>query len=56
MEVYVDDMLMKSLQCTDHVQHLSEAFDYLQKYRVRLNPENYTFGVASAKFLGYLVT
>ena len=29
MEVYVDDMLVTSLQCADHVQHLSEAFDRL---------------------------
>jgi len=29
VEVYVDDMLVKSLQCADHVQHLREAFDCL---------------------------
>ena len=56
MEVYVNDILMKSLQCIDHVQHLSEAFDRLRKYKVRLNLENCTFDVASEKFLGYLVT
>jgi len=39
MKVYVDDMLVKSLQYADHVQHLSEAFDRLQKYKVKLNPE-----------------
>jgi len=56
IEVYVDDMLVKRLQCADHVQHLSEVFDRLRKYEVRLNPEKCTFGVASRKFLGYLVT
>ena len=49
-------MLVKSLQCLDHVQHLSEAFDHLRKYKVRLNPEKCTFDVASEKFLGYVVT
>ena len=38
------------------MQHLSEAFDRLRKYKVKLNPEKCTFGVASEKFLGYLVT
>ena len=45
-------MLVKSLQCADHVQHLSEVFDHLRKYTVRLNPEKCTFGVASRKLLG----
>jgi len=56
MKVYVDDMLMKSRRSTDHAQHLSEALDRLQKYKVRLNPEKYTFGVAFGNILGYLVT
>jgi len=56
MEVYVDDMLVKSLQCADHVQHLSEAFDHLRKYRAMLNREKCTFGVASEKFLSYVAT
>ena len=56
MEVYVDDMLVKSVQRTNHLQHLSKAFDLLRQYEVMLNPEKCTFGVASGKFLGYLVT
>jgi hypothetical protein len=56
MEVYVDDMLVKSSQRMEHIQHLEEAFSLLRKYKIRLNPEKCTFGVASGKFLGYLVT
>ena len=56
MEVYVDDMLVKSVQRSDHLRHLNEAFDLLRKYQVKLNPEKCTFEVASGKFLGYLVT
>jgi len=56
MEVYVDDMLEKSVQCTDHLQHLDKAFDLLRQYNAKLNPEKCTFGVASGKFLGHLVT
>jgi len=56
MEVYTDDMLVKSVLRMDHIQHLGEAFNLLQKYRVKLNLEKCTFGVAFGKFLGYLVT
>ena len=49
MEVYVDDMLAKSVR-TDHLQHLGEAFDLMRKCKVKLNPEKCTFGVASEKF------
>jgi len=55
-EVYINDMLVKSFQCADHVQHLSEAFDHHWKYKVRLNLKKCTFRVASEKFLGYLNT
>ena len=56
MEVYVDDMLVKSVQHTDHLQHLDKAFDLLRQYKVKLNSEKCIFGVTSGKFLGYLVT
>ena len=48
--------MVKSVLCTDHLQHLDEAFDLLQKYKVKLNPEKCTFGIAPRKFLEYLVT
>jgi len=56
LEVYVNDMLIKSTQRTDHLQHLSKAFDLLRKYKINLNPEKCIFKVASEKFLGYVVT
>ncbi|XP_057251730.1 uncharacterized protein LOC130591816 [Beta vulgaris subsp. vulgaris] len=56
MEVYIDDMLIKSKQASDHVQHLSEAFDVLRRYGMKLNPTKCTFGVSAGKFLGYVVT
>jgi len=30
MEVYVDDILMKNVQCMEHFQHLDKAFDLLR--------------------------
>ena len=56
MEVYIDDMLVKSLREDDHVEHLEECFKVLNKYQMKLNPEKCSFGVSSGKFLGYLVT
>ncbi|CAA0832577.1 Unknown protein, partial [Striga hermonthica] len=56
MEVYVDDMLVKSEQAVDHIAHLSEVFDILREYSMVLNPKKCTFGVGSGKFLGYMVS
>ncbi|XP_063948111.1 uncharacterized protein LOC108203333 [Daucus carota subsp. sativus] len=55
MEVYVDDMLVKSKEAQDHIQHLAEMFDILKKYRMKLNPQKCVFGVESGKFLGFMV-
>ena len=55
MEVYVDDMLVKSLKAEQYIQHLEETFQMLSKYNMRLNPAKYAFGVASGKFLGFMV-
>ncbi|XP_024007765.1 uncharacterized protein LOC112083885 [Eutrema salsugineum] len=56
MEVYIDDMLVKSLVATDHVGHLRTCFDILDQYCMKLNPTKCTFGVTSREFLGYIVT
>ena len=45
VEVYIDDMLVKSLKATDHIQHLRQCFDVLNKYNMKLNPAKCTFGV-----------
>lgn len=55
MEVYVDDMLLKSLKIDDQVQHFGEAFQILRRYTMKLNPLKCAFEVASGKFLGYIL-
>ncbi|XP_024010275.1 uncharacterized protein LOC112085304 [Eutrema salsugineum] len=40
MEVYIDDMLVKSLHAKDHISHLSTCFDILNEYGMKLNPAN----------------
>ena len=56
MEVYIDDMLVKSFRSSDHIAHLEEAFNILRRHRMMLNPSKCIFGVSSGKFLGFLVT
>lgn len=40
IEVYIDNMLVKSLKMKDHVKHLDEAFRTLKRYKKRLNPSS----------------
>ncbi|KAM1810239.1 hypothetical protein ACFX12_027024 [Malus domestica] len=47
MEVYVDDMLVKSKHADQHITNLSETFTILKRYRMRLNPNKCAFGVGS---------
>ncbi|KAL2236302.1 UNVERIFIED_CONTAM: Retrovirus-related Pol polyprotein from transposon 17.6 [Sesamum indicum] len=56
MEVYVDDMLVKSSRSHDHIVYLEQTFATLRKFRMKLNPMKCTFGVTGGKFLGYLVS
>ncbi|XP_059436627.1 uncharacterized protein LOC132169643 [Corylus avellana] len=56
MEVYVDDMLVKSKLWIDHVTDLQEAFRILKRFKMKLNPTKCAFGVSSGKFLGYMVS
>ena len=56
MEVYIDDMLVKSTDAKKHVEHLEECFNVLRENGMKLNPKKCTFGVSSGKFLGFLVT
>ncbi|KAL0885917.1 hypothetical protein Bca101_009900 [Brassica carinata] len=56
MEVYIDDMLVKSLDEHDHIAHLEECFARLNQHNMKLNPAKCRFAVASGEFLGYLVT
>ncbi|KFK44296.1 hypothetical protein AALP_AA1G239700 [Arabis alpina] len=56
MEVYIDDMLVKSLEEKDHISHLEACFSQLNLYDMKLNPTKCRFAVTSGEFLGYLVT
>ena len=55
MEVYIDDMLVKSTTTELHIAYLSEAFQILRNYNMKLNPAKCAFGVSAEKFLGFIV-
>ena len=56
VQVYVDDMLMKSVCENDHLNDLQEKFDTFRSYNMKLNPSKCVFGVTTGKFLGFMVS
>ena len=56
MEVYIDDMLIKSKERSDHATHLQQVFDLLRTYGMKLNPTKCAFGVSTDQFLGFMMT
>ena len=56
IEVYVDDMMVKSGTEEEHVEYLLKMFQRLRKYKHHLNPSKCTFGVRSGKLLGFIVS
>ena len=56
MEVYVDDMLIKSREENTHLDDLKKIFATLRQYQIRLNPSKCAFGMSLEKFLGFMVS
>ena len=56
IEIYVDDMVVKSKVVFRHLGDLSSIFDVLRRHKLRLNASKFSFGMGSGKFLGYMVT
>ena len=56
IEVYEDDMVVKSKVVSKHVGDLKAIFDILREHKLCLNASKCSFGVRSGKFLGYMVT
>ena len=56
VEVYFDDMVVKSPRHLQYAKDLFEVFSALRQYNVRLNPEKCVFGIDNGKFLGFMLT
>ncbi|RDX83077.1 hypothetical protein CR513_36040, partial [Mucuna pruriens] len=55
VEVYVDDMIIKSKMPDQHLEDLWKLFKRMQKYWLKLNPAKCTFEVKTGKLLGFIV-
>lgn len=55
MEVHMDNMINKSQQAEDHVEHMRQTFEVLRQNQMKLNPEKCAFGISTGKFLGFMV-
>ena len=56
IEIYIDDMVVKSKVVSEYVGDLGNIFETLRRHKLRLNASKCSFGVGSDKFLGYMVT
>ena len=56
IEIYIDDMVVKSKVKSEHVNDLGSIFEVLRKHKLNLNASKCSFGVSSGKFLGYMVS
>ena len=56
VEVYINDMVMKSKLVSEHLMDLTSIFEILREHKLHLNASKCSFGVGSGNFLGYMVT
>ena len=56
IEIYVDDMVVKSKMVTEHLGDLGNIFDIWRRHKLHLNASKCSFGMGSGKFLSYMVT
>ena len=56
IEVYIDDMEVKSKVDFEHINDLRNIFEILRRHKLHLNVAKCSFGMGSGKFLGYMVT
>ena len=56
IEIYVDDMVVKSKVVSEHLGDLDSTFNVLRKHKLHLKASKCSFGVGSGKFLGYMIT
>jgi hypothetical protein len=55
VEVYIDDIIVKSAEFSSHIADLRKAFDKMRQYGLKMNPPKCAFGVSASKFLGFII-
>ena len=56
IEVYVDDVIIKSHESSDNLTHSKKFFDRLHRYNLKLNPAKCAFGELASNLLGFIVS
>ena len=56
VEVYVDDMIVKSRDRANHLAVVQRFFEGIKRFKLRLSPKTCTFGVTFGKLLGHIVS
>jgi hypothetical protein len=55
VEVYIDGIVVKSVEFSSHIADLCKAFDKMRRYGLKVNPRKCAFGVSAGKFLGFII-
>jgi hypothetical protein len=55
LEVYIDDIVVKSAEFSSHIADFHKAFDKMRLYDLKMNPYKCAFGVSAGKFLGFII-
>jgi hypothetical protein len=55
LEIYNDDVIVKSDSIDNHLVNLHLALERMHRYRLKMNPLKYAFGVSAGKFLGFII-
>ena len=56
VEVYVDDIIVKSQKSEQHARDLEQILDMLDKYKIKFNPDKCVFGIKAGKFMGFMIS
>ena len=55
VEIYIDDVMVKSKGYKEHLANLRETLECTRKYGLKMNPNKCAFGVSAGQFLGFMV-
>jgi hypothetical protein len=55
VEIYIDDVVIKSLDHESHLDDVRKTLEFTQKHGLKMNPNKCAFGVSAGEFLGFLV-
>jgi hypothetical protein len=55
VEIYIDDVMVKSKRYREHLVDLHKALDCTRKHVLEMNPNKCAFGVSAGQFLGFMV-